>query len=123
MRSRPRVTKVFHLGDEPWRERLRLRLPRGYQREQRRLWQLIIEGDGWCLKPGLQREAMEREYRSFLNYIKDPEEGPACPSRNRSLIRCRREPIAKSARPLGQISLGGRLDQSDGRTEARGGFG
>jgi hypothetical protein len=36
---------------------------------------LIIEGDGWCLKPGLQREAMEREYRSFLNYIKDPEEG------------------------------------------------
>jgi cation diffusion facilitator CzcD-associated flavoprotein CzcO len=25
------------------------------------------------LKPGPQREAMEREYKSFLDYVKDPE--------------------------------------------------
>jgi cation diffusion facilitator CzcD-associated flavoprotein CzcO len=52
---------------------LRLRLPGGYQREQGRLWQMINEGDEWRLKPGPQREAMEREYASFLDYIKDPE--------------------------------------------------
>ena len=34
---------------------------------------MINEGDGWRLKPGPQREAMEREYRSYLDYIKDPE--------------------------------------------------
>ena len=47
--------------------------PGGYQREQRRLWQLINETDQWRLKPGELRDAMEREYRSFLDYIKDPE--------------------------------------------------
>jgi cation diffusion facilitator CzcD-associated flavoprotein CzcO len=57
----------------PWLERLRLRLPFAYQREQRRLWQQINEGDVWRLKPGPQREAMEREYRSFLEIIRDPE--------------------------------------------------
>jgi len=56
-----------------WRERLKLRLPFAYRREQRRLWQMIIEGDAWRLKPGPQREAMEREYTSFLDYIRDPE--------------------------------------------------
>jgi cation diffusion facilitator CzcD-associated flavoprotein CzcO len=34
---------------------------------------MINEGDAWRLYPGPQREAMEREYRSFLDYIKDPE--------------------------------------------------
>ena len=49
------------------------RLPGGYQREQRRLWQFINEFDQWRLKPGPQREAMEQEFSSYLDYIKDPE--------------------------------------------------
>jgi cation diffusion facilitator CzcD-associated flavoprotein CzcO len=34
---------------------------------------MINEGDAWRLYPGAQREAMENEYRSYLDYIKDPE--------------------------------------------------
>src|SRR5258708_4159052 len=34
---------------------------------------MINEGDAWRLYPGPQRQAMEREYESFLDYIKDPE--------------------------------------------------
>jgi len=52
---------------------LKLRLPGGYRREQYRLWQLINETDRWRLKPRPQREAMEREYQSYLDHIKDPE--------------------------------------------------
>ena len=52
---------------------MKLRLPGGYQREQRRLWQFINEFDQWRLKPGPQREAMEQEFSSYLDYIKDPE--------------------------------------------------
>jgi cation diffusion facilitator CzcD-associated flavoprotein CzcO len=71
-----RRAQWVHIRENPystWRERFRLRLPGGYQREQRRLWQMINEGDAWRLYPGPQREAMEREYRSYLDYIKDPE--------------------------------------------------
>jgi cation diffusion facilitator CzcD-associated flavoprotein CzcO len=71
-----RRAQWVHIRDNPnstWRERLKLRLPGGYEREQRRLWQMINEGDAWRLYPGQQREAMEREYRSYLAYIKDPE--------------------------------------------------
>src|SRR5579862_1272858 len=71
-----RRAQWVHIRDNPassWRERLRLRLPGGYQREQRRLWQLINEFDQWRLKPGPQRDAMEREFRSYLDFIKDPE--------------------------------------------------
>jgi cation diffusion facilitator CzcD-associated flavoprotein CzcO len=71
-----RRAQWVHIRDNPhssWRERLKLRLPGGYQREQRRLWQQINEGDRWRLYPGPQRDAMEREYASFLDYIKDPE--------------------------------------------------
>jgi cation diffusion facilitator CzcD-associated flavoprotein CzcO len=71
-----RRAQWVHIRENPhstWGERLRLRLPGGYQREQRRLWQMINEGDAWRLYPGPQREAMEREYRSYLAYIKDPE--------------------------------------------------
>jgi cation diffusion facilitator CzcD-associated flavoprotein CzcO len=57
----------------PWWERIKLRLPGAYQREQRRLWQFINEFDSWRLQPGPQREAMEREFRSYLDMIKDPE--------------------------------------------------
>ncbi len=52
---------------------MKLRLPGGYRREQYRLWQLINETDRWRLKPRPQREAMEREYQSYLDHIKDPE--------------------------------------------------
>jgi cation diffusion facilitator CzcD-associated flavoprotein CzcO len=34
---------------------------------------LINESDRWRLEPGPLRDAMEREYRSFLDTIKDPE--------------------------------------------------
>jgi cation diffusion facilitator CzcD-associated flavoprotein CzcO len=57
----------------PWWERLKLRLPGAYHREQRRLWQFINEFDSWRLKPGPQREAMEREFRSYLDIVRDPE--------------------------------------------------
>src|SRR6266852_1203946 len=71
-----RRAQWVHIRENPHstrRERLRLRLPFAYRREQRRLWHLINEGDRWRLEPGPQREAMEREYESFLDYIKDPE--------------------------------------------------
>ncbi len=71
-----RRAQWVHIRENPhstWRERLKLRLPGGYQREQRRLWQFINEFDRWRLEPGPQREAMEREYGSYLECIKDPE--------------------------------------------------
>src|SRR5580700_5239473 len=71
-----RRAQWVHIRENPdstRRERLKLRLPGGYRREQRRLWQMINEGDSWRLKPGPQREAMEREYKSYLDYVKDPE--------------------------------------------------
>ena len=65
-----------HIRENPrstlW-ERLLLRLPFMYRRRQRRLWQMIIAGDEWRLKPGPAREAMEREYRGYLDAIRDPE--------------------------------------------------
>ena len=71
-----RRAQWVHIRENPhstWQERLKLRLPGGYRREQRRLWQFINEFDHWRLKPGPQREAMEREYRSYLDIIQDPE--------------------------------------------------
>ena len=47
-----RRAQWVHIRDNPhstWRERLKLRLPGGYAREQRRLWQMINEGDAWRL--------------------------------------------------------------------------
>ena len=71
-----RRAQWVHIRENPhstWRERLKLRLPGGYQREQRRLWQFINESDRWRLEPGPQRKAMEREFESYLGCIKDPE--------------------------------------------------
>jgi len=65
----------IHIRENPragWWERMKLRLPGQYAKKQRELWQFIIEGDAWRLKPGPQREAMEREYRSYLDVIRDP---------------------------------------------------
>jgi cation diffusion facilitator CzcD-associated flavoprotein CzcO len=71
-----RRAQWVHIRENPYatrRERLKLRLPGGYAREQRRLWQLINEFDRWRLEPGPQRAAMEAEYRSYLDCVKDPE--------------------------------------------------
>jgi cation diffusion facilitator CzcD-associated flavoprotein CzcO len=71
-----RRAQWVHIRENPystWRERLKLRLPGGYHREQRRLWDQINEFDAWRLYPGQARQQMEREYASFLDYIKDPE--------------------------------------------------
>lgn len=71
-----RRAQWVHIRDNPhatWRDRLKLRLPGGYRREQRRLWKLINESDSWRLKPGKLRAQMEREYAGFLDDIKDPE--------------------------------------------------
>jgi cation diffusion facilitator CzcD-associated flavoprotein CzcO len=71
-----RRAQWIHIRDNPrstlW-ERLLLRLPFMYQRHQRQLWRMINEGDRWRLKPGPAREAMEREYRGYLDAIRDPE--------------------------------------------------
>src|SRR5579862_6042365 len=71
-----RRAQWVHIRENPystWKERLRLRLPFAYQKEQRRLWRFINEFDRWRLEPGPQREAMEAEYRSFLDIVRDPE--------------------------------------------------
>src|SRR6185369_14988024 len=71
-----RRAQWVHIRENPYataQERLELTQPGGYQRVQDRLWQQINELDAWRLYPGPQRAAMEREYASFLDYIKDPE--------------------------------------------------
>lgn len=71
-----RRAQWVHIRENPyatWYERLKLRLPGGYEREQQKLWQMINEGDAWRLYPGQQREAMEAEYRTYLDHIKDPD--------------------------------------------------
>src|SRR5579862_591539 len=65
----------IHIRENPhatWWERMKLRLPGQYQKRQRELWNFIIAGDAWRLRPGPEREAMEREYRSYLDVIRDP---------------------------------------------------
>ncbi|HVG50179.1 MAG TPA: NAD(P)/FAD-dependent oxidoreductase [Xanthobacteraceae bacterium] len=71
-----RRAQWVHIRENPkstlW-ERLFLRLPGAYQYRQRQLWDMIIKMDAWRLKPGPAREAMEREYKGYLDVIKDPE--------------------------------------------------
>ena len=71
-----RRAQWVHIRENPystWYERLKLRLPFAYRREQRRLWQFINQSDRWRLEPGPQREAMEREFVSYLDCIREPE--------------------------------------------------
>ena len=71
-----RRAQWVHIRENPystWRERFRLRLPFAYAREQEKLWAQINQLDRWRLQPGPQREAMEREFRSYLDAIKDPQ--------------------------------------------------
>ncbi|MGZ5897639.1 MAG: flavin-containing monooxygenase, partial [Xanthobacteraceae bacterium] len=71
-----RRAQWVHIRENPettWRERLWLRLPFAYRKRQRELWNMIIDADGWRLRPGPQRDAMEREYKGYLNAIRDPE--------------------------------------------------
>lgn len=65
-----------HIRENPhstWLERILLRLPFAYRLRQHQLWKLIIEADQWRLKPGPQRDAMECEFKSYLDIVKDPE--------------------------------------------------
>ena len=69
-----RRAQWVHIRENPyatWRDKLKLRLPGGYGREQRRLWEQINQLDSWRLYPGQAREQMEREYASYLDHIKD----------------------------------------------------
>jgi cation diffusion facilitator CzcD-associated flavoprotein CzcO len=71
-----RRAQWIHIRENPystWLERMLLRLPFAYRLRQRQLWRFINEMDRWRLKPGPQREAMEQEFRGYLNVIKDPE--------------------------------------------------
>jgi cation diffusion facilitator CzcD-associated flavoprotein CzcO len=71
-----RRAQWVHIRENPktslW-ERIFLRLPGGYQYRQRQLWQMIIKMDAWRLQPGPAREAMEREYKGYLDAVRDPE--------------------------------------------------
>ena len=71
-----RRAQWIHIRENPrttlW-ERIKLRLPGMYKRKQRELWDFIIKGDAWRLKPGPQRDAMQAEFRTYLDAVKDPE--------------------------------------------------
>ena len=85
-----RRAQWVHIRDNPhssWRQRLKLRLPFGYRREQRRLWQFINESDRWRLESGPQLEAMEHEFRSYLDCIKDRRRQPEILDEPSCLIR------------------------------------
>ena len=71
-----RRAQWIHIRENPhstWRERLFLRLPFAYRWRQHKLWKFIIEADQWRLKPGPQRDAMQRDFKSYLDVIRDPE--------------------------------------------------
>lgn len=70
-----RRAQWIHIRENPhttWLHRIWLRLPFAYRREQRKLWKLINVMDRWRLKAGPQRDAMQREFASYLDVIKDP---------------------------------------------------
>lgn len=48
------------------------RRPGAYERERRELWDAYSIADAWRLRPGPQRAQMERDYRGFLDAIRDP---------------------------------------------------
>jgi cation diffusion facilitator CzcD-associated flavoprotein CzcO len=71
-----RRAQWIHIRENPlstWLHRMWLRLPFAYRREQKKLWTFINVMDRWRLQPGPQREAMQREFASYLDAIKDPE--------------------------------------------------
>ena len=71
-----RRAQSIHVRENPlttWLHRLWRRLPFAYGLEQAKLWKLINVMDQWRLKPGPQRDAMQREFASHLDVIKDPE--------------------------------------------------
>lgn len=71
-----RRAQWVHIRPNPyttWRERIFLRLPGGYRYRQKKLWEFINKMDRWRLEPGPAREAMEREFKSYLDIIRDPE--------------------------------------------------
>jgi cation diffusion facilitator CzcD-associated flavoprotein CzcO len=70
-----RRAQWIHIRENPrstWLHRLWLRLPFAYRREQAKLWTLINVMDRWRLVPGPARDAMQREFASYLEVIQDP---------------------------------------------------
>ena len=70
-----RRAQWVHIRPNPnstWLHRMLLRLPFAYRLRQRYLWKFIIQADQWRLKPGPARAAMEKEFKSYLDAIKDP---------------------------------------------------
>jgi len=71
-----RRAQWVHIRENPhstWLQRMLLRLPFAYRLRQRYLWKFINLADHWRLKPGPQREAMEREFKTYLESVRDPE--------------------------------------------------
>ena len=70
-----RRAQWIHIRENPqstWLQRMWLRMPSVYRREQERLWKFINVMDRWRLVPGPARDAMQREFASYLDVIKDP---------------------------------------------------
>ncbi|MFN0304452.1 MAG: flavin-containing monooxygenase [Burkholderiales bacterium] len=54
-------------------EQKELKLPGVYERVQKELWDGYSVADRWRIKPGPQREAMQSEFKKFLEIVRDPE--------------------------------------------------
>jgi cation diffusion facilitator CzcD-associated flavoprotein CzcO len=70
-----RRAQWIHIRENPqstWWHRMWLRLPTAYRREQSKLWKFINVMDRWRLVPGAARDAMQREFASYLDVIQDP---------------------------------------------------
>lgn len=71
-----RRAQWIHIRDNPEptaAERSRLREPGGYEQVQRELWDGYSQADRWRVEPGALREQMQREFKTYLARIKDPE--------------------------------------------------
>lgn len=71
-----RRAQWIHIRPNPhyslW-EKIFLRLPGGYKKRQKELWDFINTMDRWRLEPGPQRDKMQRDFAAFLDIVKDPE--------------------------------------------------
>lgn len=69
---RPQWVWIRENPHTTWLERIKLRVPRAYQRVQKALWDGYSVADRWRLQPGPQREAMGAEFKKFLEIVRDP---------------------------------------------------
>ena len=94
-----RRAQWVHIRENPystWRERVKLRLPGGYAREQRRLWQFINENDRWRLKPG----AAARGYGARVQILPRPDQGPRAEEKAHTRLQSRLHPHSKIRQEL-----------------------